>query len=88
MTVEITEFLRERLEGSDSGPMTVKVIPVPRGWPSGQGGVTENLLEFERLVGHLRLTHPKSGYSSLRINLVTVGRRASGCSHPAEGASQ
>jgi hypothetical protein len=28
MTVEITEFLRERLEGSDSGPMTVTVIPL------------------------------------------------------------
>jgi len=50
MTVEITEFLRGRLEGSDSGPMTVTVIPVARGWPSGQEGVTEDLLEFERLA--------------------------------------
>jgi hypothetical protein len=50
MTVEITEFLRGRLEGRDSGPMTVTVIPVARGWPSGQEGVTENLLDFERLA--------------------------------------
>jgi hypothetical protein len=28
MTVEITKFLRRRLEGLDSGPMIVKVIPV------------------------------------------------------------
>jgi hypothetical protein len=50
MTVGITEFLRRRLQGRGSGPMTVTVVPVARGWPSGQEGVTENLLSFERLA--------------------------------------
>ena len=50
MTVEITKVLRRRLEGRDSGPMIVTMIPVARSWPSGQEGVTENLLKFERLA--------------------------------------
>jgi hypothetical protein len=50
MTVEITKVLRTRLEGRDSGPMIVTVIPEARSWPSGQEGVTENLLKFERLA--------------------------------------
>ena len=45
MTVEITKVLRRRLEGRDSGPMIVTVIPVARSWPSGQEGVIENLLQ-------------------------------------------
>ena len=50
MTVEITKFLRRRLEGRDSGPMIVTVIPVALARPSAQEGVTENLRKFERLA--------------------------------------
>jgi hypothetical protein len=50
MTAEITKFLRRRLEGRDSEPMIVTVIPVARAWSSAQEGVTENLLKFERLA--------------------------------------
>jgi hypothetical protein len=50
MTVEITKFLRRRLEGREGGPMIVTVIPVARAWPSAQEGVTENLRKYERLA--------------------------------------
>jgi hypothetical protein len=46
MTVEITMFLRRRLEGRDSGLMIVTVIPVALAWPSAQEGATENLRKF------------------------------------------
>jgi len=49
-TVEVTDFLRERLQRGDSGPLTVTVIAVARGWSSDQEGAAEGLLEFERLA--------------------------------------
>ena len=49
-TVGITDFLQERLQRRNSGPMIVTVIPVARGWPNSQEGATENLLKFERLA--------------------------------------
>lgn len=50
ITLEITDFLKEKLKQSAKDALTVTVVPVARGWARNQENGTKDLLEFERLA--------------------------------------
>lgn len=50
ITLEITDFLREKLRQHADDAFTVTIVPVAYGWARNQEGGTDNLLQFERLA--------------------------------------